>query len=111
MENLLEFLLKEEVLYSLVGAVILVLGFFVARLITSKEVSEISLEDFVVEKYQEEIKVKFDNYKTNLKVEKHSSVDYSTMTVVELREAAKEKGLTGYTSLKKVELIALLKGE
>ena len=39
------------------------------------------------------------------KVEK---VDYSKMTVAELKAAAKDKGISGYTSLKKAELIAAL---
>ena len=34
--------------------------------------------------------------------------DYSKMTVRELKAAAKEKGIAGYTSLKKAELIAAL---
>lgn len=34
--------------------------------------------------------------------------DYSSMTVAELKAAAKEKGITGYTSLKKAELIEVL---
>ena len=35
-------------------------------------------------------------------------VDYSKMNVVELKDAAKVKGISGYTSLKKAELIAAL---
>ena len=34
--------------------------------------------------------------------------DYSKMTVAELKVAAKEKGITGYTTLKKTELITAL---
>ena len=41
----------------------------------------------------------------NAKVEK---TDYSKMTVGELKAAAKDKGISGYTSLKKAELIAAL---
>ena len=37
-----------------------------------------------------------------------TTTDYSSMTVAELKEAAKEKGISGYTSLKKAELIEAL---
>ena len=41
---------------------------------------------------------------------KAAEVDYFKMTVAELKKAAKEKGIPGYTSLKKAELIdALIK--
>ena len=39
---------------------------------------------------------------------KVKKVDYSKMTVAELKAAAKDKGISGYTSLKKAELIAAL---
>ena len=35
-------------------------------------------------------------------------VDYNSLTVTELRALCKERGLTGYSSLLKAELIALL---
>ena len=37
------------------------------------------------------------------------SIDYESMTVVQLRELAKERGWTGYSSLNKADLIQLLK--
>merc|ERR1712070_238568 len=37
-----------------------------------------------------------------------SAVDFSKMTVAELKAVAKEKGISGYTSLKKAELIEAL---
>ncbi len=40
---------------------------------------------------------------------KPASIDYEAMTVVELKELAKERGLTGYSKLKKAELIDTLK--
>ena len=39
---------------------------------------------------------------------KETKLDYSKMTVAELKAAAKSKGISGYTSLKKAELIAAL---
>ena len=39
---------------------------------------------------------------------KVKKVDYSKMTVAELKAAAKDKGISGYTSLKKAELITAL---
>jgi large subunit ribosomal protein L21 len=39
---------------------------------------------------------------------KEATTDYSSMTVAQLKVAAKEKGITGYTSLKKAELIEAL---
>ena len=40
--------------------------------------------------------------------EEAATTDYSSMTVAELKAAAKEQGITGYTSLKKAELIEAL---
>lgn len=40
---------------------------------------------------------------------KDESVDYSKMTVAELRELAKSKGITGLSTMKKQELIEVLK--
>ena len=42
---------------------------------------------------------------------KAAAVDYSKMTVAQLKVASKEKGIEGYTSLKKAELIAALENK
>lgn len=39
-----------------------------------------------------------------------ADTDYSAMTVAELRSLAKSRGLTGYSTMNKDELIALLSG-
>ena len=42
-------------------------------------------------------------------IEPKESIDFESMTVVELKALAKERGLEGYSTLKKAELIDLLK--
>lgn len=43
-------------------------------------------------------------------VEEKTEIDYSSLTVKELRSLAKEKGIEGYYNMKKAELIEALKG-
>ena len=38
-----------------------------------------------------------------------TTTDYSTLKVAELKKLAKERGLKGYSTLKKTELVELLK--
>ena len=46
--------------------------------------------------------------KAEVKEEKAGAVDYSKMTVAELKKAAKEAKVEGYSTMKKVELVAAL---
>ena len=47
--------------------------------------------------------------KKSTKTVKEEKVDYSKMTVAELKSLAKDKNISGYTTMKKAELIAALK--
>lgn len=72
--------------------------------ITKKEMvkEEVTIVKEVKEKKKD---VKDKKEKSSTKEEKQ---DYSKMTVAELKEIAKNKGIEGYTSMKKAELVAAL---
>ena len=68
--------------------------------VSSKPAKEIKVETKVVE---------FDDFnEENKKDEKTETPDYANMTVSELRKLAKDKGVTGYSTMKKDELISSL---
>ncbi len=76
-----------------------------------KEEVKVSVKDDV--KANKEVKVKEDKKeekKESKKVveKKEAKVDYSAMTLTELKAVAKEQGVKGYSTMKKDELISLL---
>ncbi len=79
---------------------------------TKKEAKEIKVETKVVElddfeaAKEDEVKEEKPAKKTTKKVEKE---DLSSKTLTELKAIAKEKGLKGYSTMKKADLVAALK--
>ena len=75
--------------------------------VSSKPQKEIKVETKVVEldDFNEEKK---ETKKETKKEVKKETVDYSKMTVSELKKLAKEKGVSGYSTMKKDELISSL---
>jgi hypothetical protein len=59
--------------------------------------------------YKEKIMNWFNKIRSLFQTEKKVSIDYSTLKVVELKVIAEEKGLKGYSKLRKAELVEALK--
>ena len=80
---------------------------------TKKEVKEEKVEEKKetkkTTKKVEKEEVKEEKKTTKKATKKEEKVDLSTLTVAELKEMAKAKGIEGYTKLKKAELIDALK--
>ena len=70
------------------------------------EISKSSLEGKTVKKETKKVEKTEETKKTEVKEE---SKDLSKMTVAELKAFAKDKGISGYTTMKKDELISSLK--
>ncbi|VEU80253.1 30S ribosomal protein S2 [Haploplasma axanthum] len=70
------------------------------------------VEEKVVEEVKvapvKEVKAEVKKEVKPVKVAKKADVDYAAMTVADLKSLAKERGLSGYSALKKAELIDLL---
>ncbi|MBR4178300.1 MAG: 30S ribosomal protein S2 [Bacilli bacterium] len=76
------------------------------------ETKVVEFDDFTEEK-EEDVKEekpakKETKAKKESKAKKEEKVDYSSMTVAELKKIAKEKGITGYSTMKKDELVSSL---
>ena len=72
------------------------------------ETKVVELDDFKEEKKETKKEVKKETVKEVKKEENKETVDYSKMTVSELKKLAKEKGVSGYSTMKKDELISSL---
>lgn len=74
--------------------------------VVKTEVKKVVKEEPKVEEKKEEVKEELKKEeKASKKEVKPSKTSLEALTVAELREIAKEQGLTGYSSLKKAELI------
>ncbi|HHU54463.1 MAG TPA: 50S ribosomal protein L20 [Mollicutes bacterium] len=72
------------------------------------KVAKDALEGKVLEAKKVEVK-KAEEPKKTQEAKKETTTDLSELTVVKLRELAKEKAITGYSTMKKAELIDALK--
>ena len=70
------------------------------------ETKVVEFDDFAAEEETEEKKPA--KKETKKETKKEEKVDYSTLTVAELKKLAKEKGISGYSTMKKDELISSL---
>ena len=75
---------------------------------TKKEVKAEKVEKTEEAKEEKKEEVKAEVKETKKAAKKEATVDYSAMTLTELKAVCKEQGIKGYSSLKKDEIIELL---
>jgi len=75
---------------------------------TKKEVKAEKVEKTEEVKEEKKEEVKAEVKETKKAAKKEATVDYSAMTLTELKAVCKEQGVKGYSSLKKDEIIELL---
>ena len=75
---------------------------------TKKEVKAEKVEKTEEAKEEKKEEVKAEVKETKKAIKKEATVDYSAMTLTELKAVCKEQGIKGYSSLKKDEIIELL---
>ena len=75
---------------------------------TKKEVKAEKVEKTEEVKEEKKEEVKAEVKETKKAAKKVATVDYSAMTLTELKAVCKEQGIKGYSSLKKDEIIELL---
>lgn len=74
-----------------------------------KDTAEVTVSTGVKKSGKEEVKqTKAETKRETTSTKKEAKEDYSKMTVAELKELAKNKGIAGVTSMKKADLIAAL---
>ena len=96
--------------------IVLVIAFIIGVIISGKDYDNNSLADHPKvlfeeeDKKEEKVEKKAAAKKTEKKEDKkEETASLDSMTLAELKAVAKEKGLKGYSTMKKADLIAALK--